>query len=214
MAGYLASMTRRVIALGIAAAVLISGCGGSHTSSTTTSAAAQPSSAPTPSPAPSGIRGRLLTNNELPSFQSVDVTAFSSVSSWLAAEQGATPHTMAAEKAMLTQNGFRAGAREDLTNGGTPGLSLVEQFQSPQAAHAAMAFYDALNKSGAGPGFKAFSVPGIPGAQGLTDVTNHGVNVAFTDGQYYYLVGQGGGGAAAIAAMNSAALHLYHRVHS
>jgi hypothetical protein len=121
---------------------------------------------------------------------------------------------MAAEKATLTHNGFRAGAREDLTKGGIPALSLVEQFQSPQAARAAMAFYDALNKSLAGGAFKSFSVPGIPGAQGLTDVTNQGVNVAFTDGQYYYLVGQGGGGAAAIAAMNAAALHLYSRVHS
>jgi hypothetical protein len=113
---------------------------------------------------------------------------------------------------MLTRNGFRAGAREDLRNGLTPGLSVVEQFKSPQAARAAMAFYDAQNKSGAAGGFKSFSVPGIPGAKGLTDVTNHGVTVAFTGGYYYYMVSQAGGGGAAIATMNAAALHLYHRV--
>jgi hypothetical protein len=187
---------------------------GSHKSSTTNSTTAQPSNKPTPSPPPSGIRGRLLTNNELPSFQSVRVTVFSSLSSWLAGEQGGTPHEAAAEKAMLTHNGFRAGAREALTQGPTPGLSIVEQFQSPQAARAALAFYDALNKNDAGPAFRAFSVHGIPGAQGLTDVTNHGVNIAFSDGPYYYLVGEEGGGPAKIAALNSAALHLYHRVHS
>jgi hypothetical protein len=60
---------------------------------------------------------------------------------------------------------------------------IVERFQSPQAARAAMAFYDAQFKAGGGN--ESFPVPGIPGAQGLTDVTNHGVNVAFTDGPYY-----------------------------
>jgi len=142
------------------------------------------------------------------------MNVFSNPSGWLAAAQGGTPHQLAAEKAMLTHNGFRAGAREDLTNGGTPGLSIVEQFQSPQTARVALAFYGALNKSGAGGGFKSFSVHGVPGAQGLTDVNNSGVNIAFSDGPYYYLVGREGGGAAAIAALNSAAVHLYHRVHS
>jgi hypothetical protein len=136
---------------------------GSHKSSTTN--AARPSSTPTPSPPPSGIRGRLLTNNELPSFQSVRVTVFSSLSSWLAGEQRVTPREAAAEKAMLTHNGFRAGAREELTNAGIPGVSIVEQFQSPQAARVALAFYDALNNNDAGPAFKAFSVHGIPGAR-------------------------------------------------
>jgi hypothetical protein len=203
-----------ITALLVAAAGLISGCGGSHKSSTTTSATPQPSSTPAPSAPPSGIRGRLLTNNELPSFQSVHVTVAPSSSSWLATEPGAPPHELAAEKAMLIHNGFQSGAREDLTRGPIPALSIVEQFQSPQAARAALAFYDALNKSDAGPAFKAFSVHGIPGAQGLADATGHGVNIAFTDGPYYYLVGEGGGGAARIAALNAAATHLYNRVHS
>jgi hypothetical protein len=195
----------------VAAAVLISGCGGSSASHST---AAQSSSTPESSAPASGIRGRLLADNELPRFQSSRVTVFSSPSGWLAAEGGAPPNDLAAEKAMLTRNGFRAGAREDLTQGPIPGLSLVEQFQSPQAARAAMTFYDALNKSDTGGGFKSFSVHGIPGAQGLTDAANQGVNIAFSDGPYYYLVGEAGGGAAKIAALNAAALHLYNRVHS
>ena len=82
---------------------------GSHKSSTTNSMTATTSSKPTTSAPPSGIRGRVLATNELPSFQSVCVTVFSRLSCWLGAEQGATPHEVAAEKAMLTHNGFRAG---------------------------------------------------------------------------------------------------------
>jgi hypothetical protein len=187
-----------------------------HKPSTTTTVPVQPSSTPSPNPPPGsifpGFSNRLISNSDLPSFQSGGATVVDSVRTWLATEQFATRHARAAEKAMLIRNGFRAGASEHLRNGLTPGWSLVEQFRSLQAARAAMTFYDALNKQGAGGGFKSFSVPGIPGAKGLTDVTNHQVNVAFTAGPYYYLVGQAGGGAAVIAAINSAALHLYHRV--
>jgi hypothetical protein len=192
---------------------------GSHKSSTTSTAATQPSNTPAPpywnsSPGSilPGISYRLISKSDLPSFQFVDGSSVDGVHTWLAAEKGITPRARAAERAMLTRNGFRQGAREDLRNGLTPGWSLVEEFRSPQDARAAMAFYDAQNKNGAGGGFKSFSVPGIPGAKGLTDDTNHGVNIAFTAGGYYYMVGQAGGGAVAIATMNAAALRLYHRV--
>ena len=91
------------------------------------------------SPPPAGIRDRLLTNNELPSFQSAGVTVYPNLHRWVAASQ-LPPAQAAAEKAMLGSNGFREGAREDLTNGGTAGLSIVEQFRSAEAARAALAF--------------------------------------------------------------------------
>jgi hypothetical protein len=208
-----ASMARRwMIGPGVAAAVLLAACGGSHTAATSSSTSAPASTAPVASPPPAGIRGRLLTDNELPSFRSAGVTVATSLQRWLAAGQP-PPAQAAAEKAMLGSNGFREGAREDLANGGTAGLSIVEQFRSPEAARAALAYYVALSKTGASGTFQAFSVHGIPGAEGLGDSNNSGVNIAFTDGPYYYLVGQMGGGPATIAGLNAAVLHLYHRVH-
>jgi prepilin-type processing-associated H-X9-DG protein len=137
---------------------------------------------------------------------------FPNASSWLSAEQLPAAQ-VAAERAMLRRDHFREAAREDLSNGGTAGLSIVEQFGSPQAARAALLFYVAQIKAGESGNFESFSVHGIPGAEGLGDKHNSGVNIAFSDGPYYYLVGQEGGGPTAIAGLNAAALHLYRRVH-
>jgi hypothetical protein len=119
---------------------------------------------------------------------------------------------------MLRRDGFRAGLREDLTNGGTPGLSVVEQLRSPAAARDTLAFeasqFKALAKA---PGtYTPFSVSGIPGAVGFTlsGPGGSGINIAFSDASYYYLVGQVGGGTTAIAQLTGAARHLYHRVHA
>jgi hypothetical protein len=56
---------------------------------------------------------------------------------------------------------------------------------------------------------------GIPHAVGfsLGGVNGGGINIDFSDGAYYYLVGQEGGSRAGIANLNTAARHLYHRVH-
>jgi len=40
-----------------------------------------------------------------------------------------------------------------------------------------------------------------------------GINIVFSDGAYYYFVGQEGGSAAAVAKLTAAARHVYHRVH-
>ena len=114
---------------------------------------------------------------------------------------------------MLRRNGFRRGARENLLNGGTAGLSVVEQFRSPRAARAALAFYVRLLKSQSLGTLDIFPVHGIPGAQGLAYARNGGVNIAFTDGSYYYLVGEAAGGATTIATLTAAARHLDHRLH-
>ena len=110
---------------------------------------------------------------------------------------------------MLKRNGFRAGVHEDLTGGGTDGASIVEQFRSPQAAADALAFhlkqYQALGPSA------PFKVTGIPHAAGFS--IGGGTNIVFSDGAYYYLVGQLADSKAAIADLNTAARRLYQRVH-
>jgi hypothetical protein len=117
---------------------------------------------------------------------------------------------------MLSRDGFRAVAREDLMSSGKAGLSLVEQFRSSTAARDALAFYVSQFKAPAAPSgvFTPFKVSGIPGAIGFSvGPAANGINIAFSDGAYYYLVGQEGGSAAAIAKLSAAARHVYHRVH-
>jgi hypothetical protein len=64
-----------------------------------------------------------------------------------------------------------------------------------------------------------FPVQGIPDARGFESISNSssGRNVAFADGDYYYIVGAGwsGGSTNAVSrgAVAAAALALYHRVH-
>lgn len=191
---------------------MLSACDGGHTAPTPVRTGGQPSTAITRRPA-ADIRARLLTGNELGGFTSDGVTIYPSARSWLSADQLPRP-LAAAEKAMLRHSGFREAAREDLINGGnTGGLSVVEQFRTPQAARTALAFYVMLIKQGETGTFKPFSVRGIPQAQGLTDVNNSGVNIAFSDGPCYYLVGEMAGGPTAVAELNAAALRLYRRVH-
>ena len=118
---------------------------------------------------------------------------------------------------MLKRDGFRAGVHEDLMSGdGAGGASIVEQFRSSQAAADALDFY--LTESKANPAsagaYQPFKVTGIPHAAGFSlGGTAGGINIIFSDGAYYYLVGREGGGTAAIANLNTAARHLYHRVH-
>jgi hypothetical protein len=118
---------------------------------------------------------------------------------------------------MLARDGFLVGAREDLMNGGTPGLSTVQQFRSPAAARDALRLYVSQSKAPGSPGgsYAPFKVSGIPGAVGfsLGGAKGGGINIAFTEGAYYYLVGQVGGSPQTIANLTAAAQHLYHRVH-
>jgi hypothetical protein len=205
----------RAFAFGAVVAVLVAACGSSgHKVSTTTRKSS--SSAASANPPRSGIRARLLTNNELAGFQSVGVSIYTNPSGWLSGDQGVPAAQKAAEQAMLKRDGFRAGARENLMNGGTPGLSLVEQFRSPGAARDAFALYRSQFKApGATDGtYAPFHVPGIPGAMGFSlGGSGGGINIAFSDGAYYYLVGRIGGSPTTTASLIAAAQHLYHRVH-
>jgi hypothetical protein len=207
----------RALFFGIAAAALVAGCGGGgHRQSTTSSTQSSSTNASAGNPS-NGIRARLLTRNELAGFRPVGVSISKTRSSWVSGEPGVPPDQQAAETAMLKRDGFRIGARENLANGSTPGLSVVEQFRSPSAERDAFALYSSQFKApGSSAGkYAPFKVRGIPGAVGfsLGGANGGGINIAFGSGAYYYLVGQVGGSVKTIDNLVAAAQHLYHRVH-
>ena len=78
-----------------------------------------------------------------------------------------------------------------------------------------MSQYKAPEARAVGGAYAPFKVSGIPGAVGFSigGVNGGGLNIAFTDGAYYYLVGQDGGSQTAVANLTAAARDLYHRVH-
>jgi hypothetical protein len=202
-----------------AATVLVAGCGGSTHKASSTTSSSTPATTPTASKPPSGIRGRLLTSDELAGFTSSGVAAYGSATQWLTSpDEQQPPAQAAAEKAMFGREGFQGGAIENLT-GSTPddGLSIVEQFRSPMAARSALAFYISQQKK---PGLQAsegkyapFKVPGISDAVGYSlGGVSGGINIAFARSKYYYLIGREGGSPRDIAGLNAAARHLYQRV--
>jgi hypothetical protein len=169
---------------------------------------------------PSGVRRRLLESHELSGFTSGSVATYSSAKQWVSSpndEQSAAQ--TAAEQAMLTRNGFRAGAVEQLTDDSTgeQGLSIFEQLRSAPAARSALDYYVSNLKKPAVQAtdgtYKSFKVPTIPGAVGYSlGGTTGGSDIAFADGQYYYLVGREGATSHDVAGLNTAAEDLYRRV--
>jgi hypothetical protein len=211
-------MRRRVAILSVALCAWLTGCGASHTSASHSTSASTTNAATAAPVSPSaGILARVLTNNELKGFTGSPEGIDTSARTWLAGEQAPDVN---ADYARLTRLGFIRGVREDLSAGATPGLSEVEQFHSAKAASAELAAEIAKDKTGAGGPYKAFAVPGIPGARGYTLIQGGqgGINIAFVKGPYYYLVGQELAPSesinAAIASVTAAAQHLYHRVSS
>lgn len=218
-------MRQLVAILSAAACAWLTGCGASHTSAshTTTAGTTSTSSAAvvtttlaaTSAPPRAGILARVLTDNELKGFTGTPDGVDTSARTWLASQQSPDVN---ADDARLRRLGFIRGVREDLSAGGTPGLSDVQQFHSAKAASAELLAEIAEVKSGSGGVYKAFTVSGIAGAHGytLTQGGQGGVNLAFVKGPYYYLVGQelapSESIAAAIARITAAAQHLSHRV--
>lgn len=100
------------------------------------------------------------------------------------------------------------------------GVSLVEQFRTPNAASSELATEVRGFKKSVTPPARCFAFPvaGIPGAQGSGTASTGmaGIYLDFTDGDYYYLVGEGGPdlGELKKAALNVAAAHFHHRVHT
>lgn len=192
----------------------LAGCGGSL--STSTAGHGQTS-------APSGaaaIESRTLTNTEFPGFAPAGAPVREhSAKDWVTAQQ--TPSNEAVkDAARLRRLGFVAAARENLANGSAAGLSLVEQFRTAGAARAeltnqAREFKRTVPRRA----YSSFQVTGIPGALGFgaSGGGDTGINVAFADGSYYYLVGAGwhtgNASPTSRAALIAAATNLYRRVH-
>jgi hypothetical protein len=200
--------------VGVVAALMVAGCGGSSlkTSTVGTSAPAATSSTTTTASTPtSGIASRLLASNELPGFKGGQPSVSNTASAWLAHLQ--TP-SYYFETKRLTRLGFVAGASENLTGpSGRDGLSLVEQFKTPGGARSELANELKVSQTTA-PGYAPFPVAGIPGALGFA-AAGPGVNLAFASGDYYYLVGAfvSTVSASSEATIIAAAKRLYRRVH-
>ena len=98
---------------------------------------------------------------------------------------------------------------------GDGGVSATFQLGSPEQAQAQLNRDLANFQRVQGP-WKRFTVPAIPGSQGLRKKIDRGgaSNVLFTDGNYSYVVGRfvKRGGTGAEQATN-AAINLYNRVH-
>jgi hypothetical protein len=185
-------------------------------SSTTTTMTVPVASTPTPPRA--DILGRVLTNNELTGFRGSPQQIATNARSWLGGKQDPDLYV---DQSRLTRLGFIRGVREDLSDGGTAGLSEVAQFRSDKAARAELAGEIAEDKGGSGGPYKAFAVSGIPDVDGFSLIAggSGGINIAFVKGPYFYLVGQElgrdtGSISSGIANLIAAAEHLYHRVSS
>jgi hypothetical protein len=200
---------RRAIACGVVGAVLVAGCGGSGGHQTS----------------PVGLDEQVLTNNELPGFSGAQPTVQRGVSAWLT--DITIPETSARQiasqraelnrlKTELNRLGFVAGVHKNLIGPrGLPGVSNVEAFRSPDAARAELAAE--VQKLKKIPGHVPFPVAGIPAALGIGFRRSPpAVNVAFTSGDNFYVVGKELPSLtnSAEQTLIAAARHLYHRLRS
>lgn len=203
-----------VILGGAAAMLLLTACGGSGQKTTTTTSSVV-TTAPATSSAPEpGITRRLLQSTEVPAGFTAQGSP--SVTPTIAQflQQIQTPsYQLRSETARLKRLGFVTAASQNLNSAQGPGISVVEQFRSPAGARAEFAQNLATFTRG-GAQLK-FPVPGIPHSGGFGGSgPNGGVNVAFADGDYYYLVGEEPNARANRAAVIASAQKLYHRVHT
>jgi hypothetical protein len=206
---------------GLALCTLLAGCGASHSTASRTPSSALMTTGPgpsTPTAHRAGILGRVLTNDELKGFTGSPHQIATNARTWLAGEQDPELHV---DQSRLTRLGFIRGLREDLSDGGAAGLSTVAQFPSNKAARAELAGEIAEDKNGSGGPYRAFAVPAIPDANGFSLIVggSGGINIAFTKGPYFYLVGREVGPSTGsissdTANLIAAAKHLYHRVSS
>ena len=200
--------------LGGALAVVLAGCGGSGhkatatTSSVVTRATTVGSSAPEPA-----ITRRLLTSSEMPAGFSAQgqPSVSSTIAQWV--QQVVSPsNSPQSETARLKRIGFVAAASLNLNSSQGDGISLVEQFRSPAGPRSELA-NTLATVDGGPPGQVRFSVPAIPHSAGFgAPGSDNGVNVAFADGDYYYVVGEQPNAPANRAGVVASAETLYHRV--
>jgi hypothetical protein len=196
----------RALPAGVVAYLALASCGGSGDKAST---GAQTTGAST---ATSAIAEHVLSSNEMRGFKAASKPPVErTVGSWLAATD--TPsQQVASETKRLAGLGFIAGIHEDLNGpSARQGVSIVEEFKTPDGPRSELATTVKLFKA-TGP--KTFPVAGIPGAVGLQTTGPPAFNVAFTSGDYYYLVGAFApkANASSKAAVVAAAKHLFQRV--
>lgn len=211
------------VAAGVLAAIMLLGCGssGQRTAGAGTAGEAAGASPPAGAqPSSRGVRGRVLEAGELAGYTpGGQPTLGIDAASWVHEEE--IPGSQRArETARLERLGFLAGLRERLHPAGGDrgeGSSIVEQFGSPRGARSELAAgVQQLDASGRP--FTTFAVPGVPGARGFAQAgaESSGLNVAFTKGPYFYVVGAGGpqgsSAKATPAIVIAAAQRLYGRV--
>jgi hypothetical protein len=207
--------------------VALAGCGSSHKSSngaaTTTAASGPPEHSTTiPPNAPPAVRAMtagLLKEGDLRGFvPEANPTLGTNARSWVEAE-GLPPSERSRAVARLERLGFITGVRTRLlsTAGrGAEGISVVERFKSASGATEEVA--SEASTAGAH-GAAVLPLATIPGAKGFGNASGEsiGINVAFPNGPYYYLVGvgypKGTPNAPSIVALTAAAKRLYARVH-
>jgi hypothetical protein len=213
---------------GVLVVIVLAGCGGASHKSSTASTGASSSRQLAPG-ASAALASRLLTAAEIRGFtpQGAPVSA-SGPESWVVADEVPAAQ-QAKEVASLQRLGFIAAIRQTFgpsaiqeAGSSESALSTVEQFRSPSGARAALAATVEQQKASSKPGeFIAFGLPPIPGARGfaLSNSQTTGINIVFTDGPYYYLVGAdwpavAGDAPTRASLVAEAAEHLYDRVKS
>jgi hypothetical protein len=206
--------SRGVLLAGAVAVISLAACGGSSHKTTTAATSSVVTTAPATASAPKpAITRRLLTPSEMPTGFTAqgDPSVSPNVAEFLQQVQTA-PAQLKGETARLKRIGFVTAASQNLNSAQGAGISVVEQFRSP--AGAGSEFRNSVATFTAGPGQVKFPVSGIPHAAGFGGTgPNAGVNVAFADGDYYYLVGEQPNAPANRAAVIRSAQKLYHRVH-
>jgi hypothetical protein len=142
-----------------------------------------------PKPNDTALKQGLLSSGQLAGMNTQGTSPDHSIALWLTGE-GLSGSQAQAESARLRSIGFSAGISEQLvspTNTDRYGVSSVEQFKTAKGASAELADAVATN----GP-WTLFSVPGVPGARGFEqDGSAGGRNIAFTHGDYFYIIGSG-----------------------
>ncbi len=139
-------------------------------------------------------------------------TVYSTIATWVQGTQ--TPsYQLQSETARLKRLGFVAAATLNLGSSQGDGLSMVEQFRSPAGPRSELA--NTLATVNGGPsGQVRFPAPRIPHSAGFgAPGSNNGVNVAFANGDYFYVVGEQPNARANRAGVIASAQELYRRVH-
>lgn len=171
------------------------------------------------------LSARLLRPGDLAGFTLEAPKSFKTAEAWISMNTSLTPAQARAEAARLTREGFKELLAEylDDAQGRGNGLSFVMQLGSAASARAELAA-EVRKAKAQGQAAETFRISAIPGAVGFgADQGNPGdymggENIVFTDGPFFYLVGNAWSGSTRThnprhAALVEATTKLYKRVH-